>query len=122
MSSEPDAQIEAQVNEILAVQERIANREEPAEPGPLEPFYRWMERKQVWLFIPLVVGLILWPIFGPRVGLTVSGSAVIGAGLIPLISGRYRSRAMRLNGMPARMRGLFSISLGVVVILAGWSL
>ena len=65
-------------------------------------------------------GLLLWPVAGHRVALVTAGCAVVGAGLVPFVTGRYRTRAARLDGMGARFRGLYSICIGLIFIALGW--
>ena len=125
MSTDSETGADEMAEAILASHRELQARREAdelEEPSALEPFYRFIERHQVWLFVPLFVGLILWPIVGPHIGLTVTGGAIIAAGLVPVITGRYRTRVMRFKGMPARLRGLFSVGLGTVIILAAHSL
>jgi hypothetical protein len=49
-----------------------------------------------------------------------AGSAVVCAGLVPFVTGRYRTRLARLDGMGARFRGLYSIVIGLIFIALGW--
>lgn len=79
-----------------------------------------IERRQGWLFAPLLLGLILWPFLGMRVGLSVSGAAVVAAGCVPILTGRYITPLIRLRGTAARIRGLISVAVGAGVIALAW--
>ncbi|TVQ98251.1 MAG: hypothetical protein EA398_13595 [Deltaproteobacteria bacterium] len=89
---------------------------------PPAPWKHALERHQGWLFVPLVAGLVLWPILGPGVGLPVAGASVAAAGMVPVLTGHYLSGPFRLRGIPARLRGLVSVGIGVAVIWFGRSL
>jgi hypothetical protein len=39
---------------------------------------------------------------------------------VPFVTGRYRTRLARLDGMGARFRGLYSIVIGLIFIALGW--
>ena len=120
--TESDDAIEREADSILMHREAMRRRDQELEPTALDPFYRFIERHQNVLFVPLFVGLILWPLVSARVGLTLAGGAVCAAGMIPVITGRYRSPVMTMRGTPARLRGLFSVGIGALIILAAWSL
>lgn len=79
-----------------------------------------LERLQPLFFVAFFGGLLLWPFAGHRVALITAGSAVVGAGLVPFVTGRYRTRMARLDGMGARFRGLYSIVIGLIFIALGW--
>ena len=79
---------------------------------------RWIERNQGLLIVPLVVGALLIPIVNAEVGFTVLGGTMVAAGMIPVVSGRYRSRVMNLRGFPARLRGVGSVLIGALIIWA----
>ncbi len=78
------------------------------------------ERLQPLFFAAFFVGLLLWPFAGHRVALITAGSAVVCAGLVPFVTGRYRTRLARLDGTGARFRGLYSIVIGLIFIALGW--
>lgn len=92
--------------------------ETPANPAWIEA----VERHQGWLFLPLVAGLIAWPVAGIRPGLTLVGATVATAGLVPILSGRYISGPFRLRGTAARLRGLVSVGLGAGLIAVAQAL
>lgn len=78
------------------------------------------ERLQPLFFVAFFAGLLLWPFAGHRVALMTAGCAVVGAGLVPFVTGRYRTRMARLDGMGARFRGLYSIVIGLIFLALGW--
>lgn len=118
---------EEEANEILRLQEKRSQEQrlkelENEDISRIETFFRWLEGQQRYLFYPLIGGVILWPFIGSEIGLTISGSAVVAAGAVPFITGRYRTRFMRLYGLPARLRGIFSMAMGAFVIFAGFAI
>ncbi len=78
-----------------------------------------LDRLQPVLFGLFFGGLLLWPLAGRAWALGVAGGAVVGAGLIPLVTGRYRTRMARLTGAGARARGLYSVAIGAGLIAIG---
>lgn len=93
------------------------HRGEDHDPRPPPPAWiEALERRQGWLFVPLIAGLIAWPLFGVRPGLSLVGASVAAAGLVPVLSGRYISGPFRLYGVAARLRGMVSVGIGAGLI------
>ena len=82
---------------------------------PLERAITWLHRQQWVAVVLFILGVILVFVLG-RVGWYVVGGSLALAGLFPILAGVYRSAFGTLYGWKARMRGLFSVLLGLIVI------
>lgn len=88
--------------------------EHPEDDGP-----DWRDRLEALhppATIAFFAGLLLWPATSRRLGLGVAAAAVVVAGLIPMITGEYRTRMAYLHGARARIRGLISVLLGAFLL------
>lgn len=81
----------------------------------------WLEGQQ-WLPVVLFVVGGIAVIFDASIGISIMGSAVILAGVVPLVTGRYRGPLGTLRGLAARLRGLVSVIIGIVILWLGRSL
>ena len=87
-------------------------------PTKFDAFCAFINR-QHWLALVLfLAGLISFFFFNKIIALYLVAAALIIAGSIPVITGTYRSPALGfLYGTKARIRGLFSLTLGIIVLV-----
>lgn len=98
---------------------------EPAEPEDeeeyddeltgFESFSIWLNRQQWTALVVLGAGVLL--LFYDRTASWITmGSAVVLAGLFPVVTGLYHGPFGIMRGWKARLRGLVSVTLGAFII------
>lgn len=78
-----------------------------------------LAKAQMWLGWGLLLGgVAAWLLLDwVSVGLAMMGGALIVSGLVPILTGYYRSGFGVLRGWKARARGFLSLGIGAVILL-----
>ena len=78
-------------------------------------FFRWLNKQQWVALVAFLIGVgVLF--FDTEIGFKILAGSMIAAGLFPVVTGYYRSPFGVLRGWQARVRGLFSVGIGVMVL------